>query len=127
RLLPLINLPSLPWRHACRDSCPRMLPPCRARRLHARTSMSDDLYIGLISGTSVDGIDAALVSFDQDRPSLVHSHLHHYPAALRQAVQALFVPGNDEIDRMGAVDVALGELFADAAMKLLEQAGVDAD
>src|SRR3990167_3416675 len=88
--------------------------------------MSEDLYLGLISGTSVDGIDAALVSFQQNRPVLLQHHLHPYPETIRSALQALFVPGANEIDRMGELDVVLGELFGDAANALLDKAGVDA-
>lgn len=86
--------------------------------------MSEDLYLGLISGTSVDGIDAALVSFQQNRPVLIQHLLHPYPETVRSALQALFVPGANEIDRMGELDVALGELFGDAANALLQKAGV---
>src|SRR3990167_2388803 len=86
--------------------------------------MSEDLYLGLISGTSVDGIDAALVSFQQNRPILIQHLLHPYPETVRFALQTLFVPGANEIDRMGELDVALGELFGDAANALLQKAGV---
>ncbi len=86
--------------------------------------MSDELYIGLISGTSVDGIDAALVRFQDHQPHLLQHHLHPYPSAVKIALQALFVPGANEIDRMGELDVAVGELFAEAALTLLDKAGI---
>ncbi len=87
--------------------------------------MNQDLYIGLISGTSVDGVDAALVSFSGGRPELIAAHLQPYPVELRQAVLNLFQPDTNEIDRMGEVDNAVGELFAIAAQTLLQQAGLD--
>ena len=87
---------------------------------------ADGLYIGLISGTSADGIDAALGSFAGHRPDLVASHLHPYPAATRQRLLSLFTPGADQLDLMGALDVELGELFAQASLTLLRKAGVAA-
>lgn len=93
--------------------------------------MDQDLYVGLISGTSVDGVDAALVSFSDSRenfrPVLLASLLHPYPASLRSDILSLFLPGNDEVDRLGAIDCAIGELFADAALHLLAKAGVQPD
>ena len=88
--------------------------------------MADGLYLGLISGTSVDGIDAALVSFEDAQPALLCHHLHSYDPTLRQDIQALFLPAHNEIDRLGEVDNAVGESFAAAALALLEKAGVDA-
>lgn len=89
-------------------------------------SEESGLYIGLISGTSVDGVDAALVSFADSRPRLIESCLLTYSSDLRAAVLALFLPGENEVDRLGVIDHAVGELFADAAQQLLDKAGVDA-
>ena len=44
------------------------------------------LYIGLISGTSMDGIDAALVTLEP-RPKIVAATLTRYPAALRDRLE----------------------------------------
>ena len=47
--------------------------------------MNDDapaLYLGLISGTSADSIDAVLVSFHRGVPQLQASHAHPWPPAL---------------------------------------------
>lgn len=84
-----------------------------------------DLYIGLISGTSVDGVDAALVSFADASPRLMESCLFPYSSDLRAALLDLFLPGDNEVDRLGVLDHAVGELFADAALQLLDKAGVD--
>lgn len=83
-------------------------------------------YIGLMSGTSVDGVDAALVSIPEDgRPVLVATHSYSIPAAIRGEIQALMQSGADEIERLGELDMALGELFAEAANAVIEQAGLD--
>ncbi|RDS81517.1 anhydro-N-acetylmuramic acid kinase [Dyella psychrodurans] len=85
------------------------------------------LYIGLISGTSADGIDAALVRFEQNIPQLVHALTHPWPDALR--TQILRVAQDEtklDLDAYGRLDVAIGETFADAACELLEQSGTPA-
>jgi len=85
---------------------------------------ANDLYVGLISGTSADGIDAALVSFQNDCPQLIAHHLHPIPAATRQQLISLFTPDQHQIDLMGELDIELGSLFAEATTALLQKAGV---
>ncbi|MGD8546354.1 MAG: anhydro-N-acetylmuramic acid kinase [Thiohalophilus sp.] len=80
-------------------------------------------YIGLISGTSMDGIDAALVAFD-DRPQVVAWHSHPLPEEVRQQLYQLQTPGQDELARAMALDVTLGRLFAEAVGELLDKAGL---
>lgn len=83
------------------------------------------MYIGLMSGTSADAIDAVLVSFD---PCLTLHASHSIPlkGELRDRVLALTQPGPNELDRMGMLDRELGIAFAEAALSLLELAGMPA-
>lgn len=86
-----------------------------------------ELYIGLISGTSADGIDAALVRFEQNQPRLVHAFTHTWPEALR--TQILRVAQSEttlDLDAFGRLDVAVGQTFADAVDALLVQSGTPA-
>ncbi|MBU6246611.1 MAG: anhydro-N-acetylmuramic acid kinase [Xanthomonadaceae bacterium] len=85
------------------------------------------LYLGLISGTSADGIDAALVRFDNGSPRLLHGVTHPWPDALRQ--QILDIAQGEaavELDALGRLDVALARGFAEAASRVLHEAGVEA-
>ncbi|NUR21484.1 anhydro-N-acetylmuramic acid kinase [Frateuria sp.] len=90
--------------------------------------MSDDdasaLYLGLISGTSADGIDAALVSFDQGLPQLRASLTYPWPDALRQRVLSVAQDlAPFDLDAFGRLDVAVGRHFAQAASALLQTSG----
>ena len=85
----------------------------------------NELYLGLISGTSCDGIDAALMSFAPLR--VHHAKTFPFPAQWRDLALALG-QGQElvNLDEFGQLDVALGVAFSDAALRLLEEAGVDA-
>jgi anhydro-N-acetylmuramic acid kinase len=80
------------------------------------------LYLGLISGTSADSIDAVLVRFSDSGPQLLASHAHPWPPILRDRMLAL-AQGEDalDVDAFGRLDVEIGHCFADAALQLLEQ------
>ena len=76
------------------------------------------LYLGLISGTSADGIDAALVRFDDDdaraRCELVQRRTFAWDAALRARLVELGQGGElKSLDELGTLDVRIAEAFAD--------------
>jgi anhydro-N-acetylmuramic acid kinase len=81
------------------------------------------LFIGLMSGTSMDSIDAALVSLNGGQLELLETIEQHLPTTLRQQLLDLCQPGNNEIDRLGHADRALGKAFANAVNALLEKSG----
>ena len=82
------------------------------------------LFLGLISGTSVDGIDAALVAFDP-APRVVFARTLPMPADLVDDVLRLSqAEARVSLDDVGRLDTRLGRAFADAALQLLADAGV---
>lgn len=90
----------------------------------------EDLYLGLISGTSADGIDAALVQFDASgerlHATLRFGRTYPWPEALRRQLVAL---GQQAamltLDDIATLDVRIGEQFAQVALRALADAGVD--
>lgn len=84
------------------------------------------VYIGLMSGTSADGIDAVLVSFATDPPRIEQTLNNPYSDDLRQKISSLSSPGDNEIERMGALDHMLATAFADCVRGLLDNCGISA-
>ncbi len=82
------------------------------------------LFLGLISGTSVDGIDAALVSF-ANAPKLIHARTYPMPTSLAEEVLRLSQAQRPlMLDDLGQLDTRLGAAFADAANALLREADI---
>lgn len=84
------------------------------------------LYVGLMSGTSMDGIDAALVEFGEQTCNVLATAAVSYPPKLRdELMRASRTPATCTIDMIGQLDNWVGECFRDAALKLLSTAGVE--
>lgn len=83
-----------------------------------------ELFIGLMSGTSLDAVDAALVNL-QTTPRLIATHEAPLPQDLAADLRALS-QGQLELQSFGRLDTSLGELFAEAVLELLRRAGIEA-
>ncbi|WP_033136204.1 anhydro-N-acetylmuramic acid kinase [Aeromonas finlandensis] len=79
-------------------------------------------YIGLMSGTSMDGIDAVLVVIDGDQLRVEAALSHPWPTA--HELHELCTPGDNEIDRMGVADNLVAREFAAATHALLAKTGL---
>ena len=90
--------------------------------------MADGIYLGLMSGTSLDGVDGIAVEFRRDRlPRVLAEAYVPFDATLRDALLALQSPGADEIDREARAANRLATLYAEAVQHVLTKAGLTAD
>jgi anhydro-N-acetylmuramic acid kinase len=84
------------------------------------------MYLGLISGTSMDAIDAALVDFDVAPLRIIATSATAFEPALKRRVSALIDSADSvALDEVGQIDVEVGRAFARAALALLQSAGIN--
>jgi anhydro-N-acetylmuramic acid kinase len=78
-------------------------------------------YIGVMSGTSLDGIDVALVSAQDQSCHLLASHFVPYPEAIKTRLLALHEPSQNELEAAQIMGNELAHLYANAILALLEK------
>lgn len=79
-----------------------------------------NLYIGIMTGTSIDAVDTVLVNFEKKTFQLIATHSQPIPNQLRQKIIQLCYPGQDSIHLMGEVDQQLGHIYANNVEQLLK-------
>lgn len=84
-----------------------------------------EYYLGLMSGTSIDGIDAALVDLADDVPGLLTAQTCPWPARLHNRIlETVAAPQSVSLQDAATLDAELGEQFANAALDLIAKAGL---
>lgn len=86
---------------------------------------NSQLYIGIMSGTSADGIDLALVDFSSNKPELISSYYQAYDEITYQKITELYQPNTNEIDKAFALDVSLAKQFAQAIEQFIVKEKID--
>ncbi len=87
--------------------------------------MTKELYIGLMSGTSMDGIDAALVEINATTCTILHTYSDPWPQDIPDQLQRIIAhPEQATLGEHGNLHHELGRLFAHAALGLLKAAGL---
>jgi anhydro-N-acetylmuramic acid kinase len=85
-----------------------------------------EIYVGLMSGTSLDGIDAALLDLSASTPTLLATHYQPYPAELKHALLALHHPAHNELHQAQLLANELARGYAAASAALLQGANFSA-
>lgn len=84
--------------------------------------------VGMMSGTSVDGVDAAVVEISgtdsEPKVKLLAFENKPYPPQVREKIFSLFTPANATVDKVGYMNFLLGEIYAKSALSVIEKAGM---
>ncbi len=86
-----------------------------------------EYFIGVLSGTSMDGVNCSLVEFDDEQTRLLATHSHALPAALRESLLTLCDNQGMDLSLFGHTDIETGREFAGAINALLRESGFEAE
>jgi anhydro-N-acetylmuramic acid kinase len=82
---------------------------------------------GLMSGTSADGVDVAIIDFDGKKVRQIAFGQFSYSPSFRKKIFNLFRPDSGRVDEICRMNFEIGELFADSLIKLSKKAGIKLD
>jgi anhydro-N-acetylmuramic acid kinase len=94
------------------------------RQIRDIVGMGKIRVVGLMSGTSVDGVDAAAVEIERGKVRLLAFDTFAYPAAMRRQVLNLCRPESARLNDICHYNFVLGEVFAEAVLKLCSKSGI---
>ena len=87
--------------------------------------MSTEFFIGLMSGTSIDGIDCSIIALNGAAVEVVATHYEEWPTKLRKDIFTLCDGTNISLELLGKTDVAIGKLFASIVKRTIQKTEID--
>lgn len=100
----------------------------RLKRIYEK---DERFVIGIMSGTSVDGIDTALVKIKgrgvNTKVELIEFENYAFSKAIREKIFELFNPNTSSVDKICHMNFLLGEFFADAVLRIIKKVGFAPD
>jgi len=91
------------------------------------TPQTKHLYIGTMSGTSMDGLDLVVIDFEQPRPALLHHDHTPYPVDLREKLQHAALNESTTVSVSCSLDTQLGQFYAQQINLFLDKYGIIRD
>jgi anhydro-N-acetylmuramic acid kinase len=86
--------------------------------------MSQQYYIGLMSGTSADAIDGVIICIDNNQVSVVNTHSLSIPTVIKSLVFDLAISGENEIEKIRYLDYELAQLFSQISLELCQNSNI---
>ena len=84
-----------------------------------------EIYVGLMSGTSLDGVDVAILEFAEFPPRLLYCNTTPYNTSLREKLIALCRLQTTSLDNLYSLDAKLGETYAELVNSALVNAEIE--
>ena len=84
-----------------------------------------EIYVGLMSGTSLDGVDVAILDFTEFPPRLLYCNTSPYKASIRDRLLALCRSQTTSLDELYSLDAELGETYAELVNSALANAAIE--
>jgi len=90
------------------------------------TTLVDGIYIGLMSGTSMDGVDVAVVKFFQEKIDFIHAETFEYPASIRDRLYKITSKENPhDLADIGQLDADIGIFFGQCTNKSIRKSNLN--
>ena len=90
-----------------------------------RNAAGDEIYIGLMSGTSLDGVDIAIVDFSGQQTNLIYSNTKPYQAELRSRIRDITLASKVSLDQLYTLDNDLGKHYSEIVNQALADEAID--